>query len=116
MKREDFRKLVEEAIDKLPLEFISKIENSEIVVEDKPSAEVLNEQKIGSSHLLLGLYRGVPLKNRGSGYTNVLPDTIILYQKSIEAVSRNEAEIKQNIQSVLQHEIGHHFGLEEDEL
>ena len=116
MEREDFRKLVKEAIDKLPLEFINKIENSEIIVEDKPSAEVLNERKIGSSHLLLGLYRGVPLKNRGSGYANVLPDTIILYQKSIEAISGNETEIKRNIQGVLEHEIGHHFGLEEDEL
>jgi predicted Zn-dependent protease with MMP-like domain len=116
LKREDFRKLVKEAIDKLPLEFVSRIENSEIIVEDAPSAEVLNERKTDSSHLLLGLYKGVPLKNRGSGYANVLPDTIIIYQKSIEAISRTETEIKQNIQSVLEHEIGHHFGLEEDEL
>lgn len=116
MNREDFKKLVEEAINKLPLEFVSKIENSEIIVEDVPSAEVLNERKIDSSHLLLGLYKGVPLKNRGSGYANVLPDAIIIYQKPIEAISRTETEIRRNIQSVLEHEIGHHFGLEEDEL
>lgn len=116
MNKEDFKKLVKEAIDKLPLEFMNRIENSEIMVEDEPSTEVLNERKTDSSHLLLGLYRGIPLKNRGSGYANVLPDTIIIYQKSIEAISRTEAEIRKNIQNVLEHEIGHHFGLEEDEL
>ncbi|MBT9131713.1 metallopeptidase family protein [candidate division NPL-UPA2 bacterium Unc8] len=116
LEREDFKKLVEEAIDKLPLEFVSRIENSEIIVEDVPSAEVLSERKIASSHLLLGLYKGVPLKNRGREYANVLPDTIIIYQKSIEAISRTETETRQNIQDVLEHEIGHHFGLEENEL
>jgi predicted Zn-dependent protease with MMP-like domain len=66
--------------------------------------------------LLLGLYHGVPLKDRGSYYGNVPPDVIIIYQEPIESISSSEDEVRERIREVVRHEIGHHFGLSEKEL
>jgi predicted Zn-dependent protease with MMP-like domain len=64
----------------------------------------------------LGLYRGIPLKKRGVWYNAALPDKITLYKNTIEEMCRNETEIKRRIKDVLYHEIGHHFGLTEEQL
>ena len=66
MKRSDFEKLVEEAgTGMIPKDFLAKLENVAIVVEDEPSKEQLRKAKIGRNHLLLGLYEGVPQTKRG---------------------------------------------------
>jgi len=65
---------------------------------------------------LLGLYHGIPQSERGSWYGNMLPDRIVIYQRPIEAVARNRREIQKEIRITLMHEIGHHFGLGEEEL
>ena len=65
---------------------------------------------------LFGLYTGTPLTERSSSYGMVLPDKITLYQRSIEEVCRTKGEIQEQIRTTLLHEIGHHFGLSEDEL
>ncbi len=110
MKRSEFENVVERALSGLPQEFSEKLENVEITIEDKPSFSM------GKKSLLLGLYQGVPLGGRGSYYAGVLPDKITLYQKNIEAVSGDEAEMIEEIQKTLLHEIGHYFGISDKKL
>lgn len=106
MERDKFTELVREALDGLPSIFRKKLKNIQVVVEDEPVAQ----------NSLLGLYQGVPFKHRGIWYGNVLPDKITLFKKNIERVSRTEDEIKDWINKVLIHEIGHYFGFSEADL
>lgn len=116
MDRVEFEELVVEALDGLPGKFKEKLENIEVVIEGEPPREVLREQRINPPHMLLGLYRGVPLRKRGTHYSNVLPDKITLFQTPIESICRTQKEIKEKVREVVMHEIGHYFGLKEEEL
>lgn len=117
MKRSDFEKLVLEALKDLPAKFKHKIENVEIIIEEWPSREMLSNMPKNRQNIILGLYQGIPFPRRGvMSYSNVLPDKIILYQKPLEALCRNEKELQTKIRKVLVHEIGHYFGLSEEEL
>ena len=116
MEKKKFRKLVIEAIDELPDSFKEKIDNLYVVVEDFPSGEVLQQQRVKSPYALLGLYQGIPVKKRGVSYTNVLPDRITIYQKPIESLGKDAAQVKERVKEVFRHELGHHFGFSEKEL
>lgn len=111
MDRKRFEQLVAEAIEALPEEFLSRLENVAVVVEDEPASGQLARSKRRRGETLLGLYEGVPLTERGSQYGMVLPDKITIFQKPIESRCRNETEIAAEIQRVLRHEIAHHFGI-----
>src|SRR3954471_6120482 len=66
---------------------------------------------------LLGLYHGIPLSRRGSGYTNVLPDTIRLYRASIVAYAGpDEQRVRGQVARTVAHEVAHHFGISDDRL
>jgi len=105
--------LIVQALRDLPGEFRRRLENVEILVEDWPPP---SRRGGGRRSSLLGLYHGYPLKERGTWYGNVLPDQITIYQGPIERYCRNEAEMREQVREVLLHEIGHYFGLEEEEL
>ena len=111
-----FEQLVAEAIDGLPDKFQRRMENVSISVEDRPSKEILKKQGIKSPNILLGLYQGIPLKSRGVYYSNVLPDMITIYKEPIEMLCSNEDRIKERVKEVVMHELGHHFGMTEEEL
>ena len=111
MDRLQFSQLVENALERLPRRFKQKLENVVVMVEDYPERE-LQGQYPG---LLLGLFHGVP-KTHQSVFAISMPSRIVLYQKNIEAVSRNEDEISLQIETTLKHEIGHYFGMTEKEL
>lgn len=115
MDEESFRKLVEEAVDSLPPEFAKKINNVAVVVEDDPSPEQLRELGLTGQDLLFGLYHGVPQTKRGF-YAGVLPDKITIFKNSIEAVAKTSDEIKTQVRETVMHEIGHHFGLSDEDL
>ena len=116
MNRDRFKQLVEEAIDSIPQGFADAIHNVAIVIEDRPSREVLDEMEMGPDEGLLGLYQGIPLPDRQS-YGNALPDKITLYQREIEEeCDGNEDEIVVAIGETLIHELGHYFGLSEEEI
>jgi len=116
MSHDEFEKLVNEAIKTLPEHFLEKLQNVAIVVEDLPDEYQLKNLGYSSCNSLLGLYEGVPQIQRGN-YNRVMPDKISLFQKNIEAISNNEPEtIKKVIRDTLWHEIGHHFGMTEDEV
>jgi len=111
MKRERFEELVAEAVSSLPEEFLTKLENIDVVVQDKPTPGQLAEVRLKGGETLLGLYEGVPLTKRSRHYGMVTPDKITIFQKPIEARCRNETEVKAEIRRVVRHEIAHHFGL-----
>ena len=111
MDREKFQWLVAKAVDSLPEEFRTKLENIDVVVADCPTQGQLAEAGLKRGHTLLGLYEGVPLTKRGSHYGLVPPDKITIFQKPIEAEGRHETEIIAEIQRVVRHEIAHHFGI-----
>jgi predicted Zn-dependent protease with MMP-like domain len=116
MTRERFRQLVSEAIDTIPLRFRRELTNLAIVVEDQPSPDLLEEMEIEPPDTLFGLYQGTPLTERRWDHGNVLPDRIALYQEPIEEVSETEDEVVTEIGETLIHEIGHYFGLSEEEI
>lgn len=117
MTREYFRELVEEAIDTIPLKFARQVRNLAIVVEDAPSPELLDEMEIEDGDALLGLYQGTPLSERGFGYGNALPDRITLFQHTIEDdCDDDEEQIIIAIGETLIHELGHYFGMTEEQI
>jgi predicted Zn-dependent protease with MMP-like domain len=117
LTREQFRELVEEAIDTIPAKFARQVRNLAIVIEDAASDELLDEMEIDDRSELLGLYQGTPLNERGWGYGNTLPDRITLFQEAIEAdAADDEDEIVVAIGETLIHELGHYFGMTEEEI
>jgi predicted Zn-dependent protease with MMP-like domain len=116
LSREEFCQLVARAIDSLLPAVAERLANVEIVVEDRPTSEELAMAETDPGETLFGLYTGIPLTKRSSSYGMVLPDKITLYQRSIEEGCRTKQEIQAQIRTTLLHEIGHHFGLSEDEL
>jgi predicted Zn-dependent protease with MMP-like domain len=117
MTREEFKVLVGEAIDSIPRRFAQEINNVAIVIEDRPSPEVLDEMEMGPDDVLLGLYQGIPLPERQWAHGNALPDRITLFQQEIEEdCEGDEDEIVVAIGETLIHELGHYFGLSEEEI
>ena len=116
MNRERFEQLVTDTVDDLPEEFLTRLENIDVVVDDWPTPGQLTDSGIKSSETLLGLYEGVPLTERGRHYGMVTPDKITIFQKPIEAQCRNDTEVKAEIRRVVQHEIAHHFGISDARL
>ena len=117
MDREAFRELVEDAIDTIPAKFAQKVRNLAIVIEDEPSDELLDEMDMADPSELLGLYQGTPLSERGFGYGNVLPDRITLFQFPIEDEANDDPdEIIIAIGETLIHELGHYFGMTEEQI
>ncbi len=116
MDRERFEWLVVRAVDSLPGEFLGRLENIDVVVEDWPTQGQLAEAGMSRGETLLGLYEGVPLTKRSAHYGLVPPDKITIFQKPIEANRRYDAEITAEIQRVVRHEIAHHFGISDARL
>ena len=114
--RQRFEWLVVRAIDSLPDEFSTKLENIDVVVENWPTQGQLAEAGLGRGQTLLGLYEGVPLTKRSSHYGLVPPDKITIFQKPVEAECSHDVEITTEIQMVIRHEIAHHFGLDDTRL
>jgi predicted Zn-dependent protease with MMP-like domain len=116
MTREEFRELVEEAIDTIPAKFAREVRNLAIVIEDEPSQDLLDEMEMEPGDSLLGLYQGTPLNERGWGYGNQLPDRITLFQQTIEDDCDDDDEIVVAVGETLIHELGHYFGMSEDQI
>ena len=115
MKREDFINSAEKALDSLPEEFRSHIKNVAILVEDFPPNQS-RPQPGQHKRLLLGIFHGVPATKRSVFNLLAGPDHIVLYQKNIEAVCSSEAEVRHQIRQTLMHELGHYFGMTEEQL
>lgn len=117
MSPDEFQEIVDETIKNLPNEFSEKMENVDVLIEDWPNNFEMESIKIhpGKS-LLFGLYRGVPKTKRGNYYSGVLPDKIIIFAGPILLVSKDKEDAKNKIKNTVLHEIGHHFGLSDEEI
>ncbi len=116
LTRKEFEEAVVSALKKLPKFIKEKMENVDVVVENRASQDLLSDMGLRSSSELLGLYQGVPLDRRGFYYGNVLPDKITLFQIPIESICKTKEEIKEKIREVVIHEVGHYFGLDDERL
>ncbi len=117
MKRERFVRLVEQALDSLPAQFREQIHNLAVLVEDRPPKNG-PRRRPGSARpgLVLGVFQGVPATQKSVFDLSRGPDRIVLYQKNIEAVCSNEAEIRHEVRQTVLHELGHYFGMDEWQL
>ena len=103
----DFERVVQAALDSLPPELRGRLSNVGIVVEDEPPP----------GQALLGLYQGVPLTRRGSGYSGALPDKITIYHGPLERLYGHDPELlARQIRHVVLHEVAHHFGISDERL
>ena len=114
MTRRQFEELVERSLRKLPRTFKDRIKNVAVVVEDWADDETLADVGIEPPDTLYGLYRGIDLTRRDSGYGNVLPDTVTIYQGPIEEDCDDEDEMAELVRETVIHEIGHYFGLDDE--
>lgn len=112
----EFAQLVKQALADIPPPFDRYLEDMAIDVEAAPDAQTLREMEIDDPTEILGLYQGLPLTERSLEGLPELPDRIVLYQKNIELVCDTHAEIIHEIRVTVLHEVGHHFGLDEDDL
>jgi predicted Zn-dependent protease with MMP-like domain len=117
--RARFRQLVADALDSLPDEFLQRMENIAVMVEDLP-----DEQRSAphppiadyARKLLLGVFVGVPATQRSVFSIPDGPARIILYQQNIEAICRTDDEIRRQVRLTVIHEVGHYFGMSEEQL
>jgi len=116
MNRIVFERLVAEALEALPEFFQEKLDNVVVVVEDWPDRETMRLAGVRSPLELLGFYHGVPQTKRTHNYGLVPPDKISIYRRPIEMRCRTIEQLRTTINRVLRHEIGHHFGLDDDRL
>ena len=109
MDKDKFQSIIIEAFESLPMQFKEKLENVDIVIEENLPQKMCRG-------VLLGLYRGIPLKKRSVWYNATLPDKITIFKHSILKTSSTPEEIKAQVRQTVIHEIGHHFGLSDAEL
>ena len=111
-----FTQLVEDAIDSLPERFARLLDNIVVTVEEEPSDEDFASVDLDPEHDdLLGLYEGIPLGERGSEYSH-LPDRVVLFRLPILWISESREDVLQEVRDTLIHELGHHFGLSDEEM
>jgi predicted Zn-dependent protease with MMP-like domain len=116
MTRARFERLVAEAVTLIPKRFRREMNNLALVVEDEPSDELLDEMEIEPPDSLYGLYQGTPLPERSWAFGNALPDRITIFQRPIEEDCEDEDEVRAMIGETLIHEVGHYFGMSEEEI
>ena len=116
MTRARFERLVTEAITLIPKRFRREMKNLALVIEEEPSERLLREMEIEPPDSPYGLYQGTPLPERTWGFGNSLPDRITLFQRPIEEDAEDEDDVRAVIGETLIHEVGHYFGLSEEEI
>jgi predicted Zn-dependent protease with MMP-like domain len=103
----DFEQLIQDAIDSLPDDLRNEMSNVEVVAEDEPPP----------GQPLLGLYQGIPLTQRGTNYSGVLPDKITIYHGPLERhYGYDREQFERQVKRVVLHEIAHHFGISDERL
>ena len=113
----EFQALVQEALDGLPDEYAKRITNVAVVVEDEPSPEVLADLEMDEDEDLLGLYQGLPIDKESFFQAGgQLPAKISIYRGPILRLCRTKQEVVQEVRDTVVHEIGHHFGFDDDEM
>ena len=115
MERRRFESLVSDAIARMPAEFRERLENVVVIVEDRPSKELLERMEVEPDDTLFGLYEGTPLTERGFD-SPLHPDRIWIFHEPIEEVSETDDDVREEIALTIMHEIAHFFGIDDDAL
>ena len=115
---EEFDKAVQDAIDSIPEKFLDDLENVAFMVADEPEEEDFEGDGLYTEEGdLLGLYDGLSLDERGDGYgLGDYPDTITIFKGPHERLSDKKAEVIEEVRRTVVHEIGHYFGMDEDQV
>jgi len=111
-----FAELVEQALADVPQPFATHLEEIAVEIRSRPTRKQLRDSGLDDDELLLGLYLGHPLTDRSVTETARLPDVILIFQEDIELVSNTQDDLVQEVRTTVLHEIGHHFGMDEDDL
>lgn len=106
--RRRFEEIVGEALDELPDWIRERLDNVEVLIEDRPGEDQPED--------LLGLYEGIPLTERGAGYFGVLPDRITLFRRNLEAEAHDEDDLRDLVAETVVHEVAHFFGISDERL
>ena len=112
---DEFEVLVEKALDGLPEEFSDLLDNVVVLVDEEPDPEDLEAMGLDPGEELFGLYQGVPQAQRDTFYSG-LPDRVIIYRGPILRHCQNRREVIREVRDTVVHELGHHFGMEEDDM
>jgi len=112
----EFASLVERALLELPEPFAAALENVPVEIRHRPTRRQLREVGLNEDDLLLGLYQGRPLTERSVEDSGRLPDVIYIFQEDVELACDNESELIEEVRTTVLHELGHHFGMDEDDL
>lgn len=116
VSKQRFGELVEEALRDLPEPFATHMETVRVEVRGRPTRKQLKEAGLEEDELLLGLYVGHPLTDRSVEMSGTLPDAIYIFQEDVELVSETERDLVEEVRITVLHEIGHFFGMDEDDL
>jgi predicted Zn-dependent protease with MMP-like domain len=112
----EFDRMVQKAIDRIPMEMRQHLDNILISVQPRPSAEMLAELELSADDLLFGIYWGVPLTERSVIDPPLYPDTIFVFQEPLESVCATRDELIEEIEITVAHEIAHALGMTDEEL
>jgi predicted Zn-dependent protease with MMP-like domain len=116
MRQAEFEAIAAAAMDELPAKLLNALENVVVTVENVPNADDLAEAGLEPHEEIYGLYVGIPLTQRTTGYTMVVPDRITLYKVPLERDFRDSDELRAQIRRTVLHEIGHAYGMDEQAL
>lgn len=111
-----FERLVADALDSLPEAIMAMLDNVAVVVADEPTPQQIATADLEDDMTLLGLYEGIPRTVRGSGYANVLPDKVTIFQRPLEAACETPDELVAQVRHTVVHELAHHLGIDDDRL
>jgi len=116
VSREEFERLVADALDEMPEPFASHLSNVDVIVEDEPTADVLEHADIEPEGTLFGLYQGIPQTERTGNYTWVMPDKITIFRGPITRACKTRDDVREEVAVTVVHEIAHHFGISDERL
>jgi predicted Zn-dependent protease with MMP-like domain len=114
--KKEFEEIVERALETLPEEFGEFLEEVPVEVHLRPSRKLLRELGMEDDELLMGLYHGRPMTERSVEDSARMPDVIYIFQEDHELVCDNREQLVEEVRKTVLHEIGHHFGMDEDDL
>gem|GEM_PF-102189 len=116
LKDQEFDRVVEKAISRIPPQIKDQMENIIISVRKRPSRDLLRRMDIPPEEILFGVFEGVPLSDRSHFDPPLYPDTIFIFQEPLEEICRSQAELEHEIEVTVVHEVAHYLGMEEKEL
>lgn len=116
VSKDEFARLVERALKDLPPQFAGALDEVAIEIRRRPSPKLLRSLGMDEDELLLGLHTGRPITERSIEDSGALPDQILIFQEDCELTADSEEDLVREVRITVLHELGHHFGLDEDEL